>query len=199
MVLYSTAIGLKKLTGLWCLASWSSWGCVSRRNSSLASGRTCPAAASHFLENVDFRAFSHKFFGIFMKKTLYLPLNAETISLFFRDEQSPSPVQLLVWSKASHSAPPLAAAWITWRDRRATPRPQLESQLDQVLHSLSRQSITGIKKKFVYMRKNSSIEIYFILSEKSWKTTSQSSKVFYRQCCVTNISNIQYFVIQTCL
>jgi hypothetical protein len=62
---------------------------------------------------VDFRAFSHKFFGIFMKKTLYLPLNAETISLFFRDEQSPSPVQLLVWSKASHSAPPLAAAWIT--------------------------------------------------------------------------------------
>jgi hypothetical protein len=51
---------------------------------------------------------------IFMKeKTLHLPLNAETISLFFREEQSPSPVQLLVWSKASHSAPPLAAGWIT--------------------------------------------------------------------------------------
>jgi hypothetical protein len=48
-----------------------------------------------------------------LKKTLYLPLNAETISLFFREEQSPSPVQLLVWSKASHSAPPLAAGWIT--------------------------------------------------------------------------------------
>ncbi len=56
-----TAVGLKKLTGLWCLASWSSWGCVSRRNSWLASGRTCPAAASHFLENVDFRAFSRHF------------------------------------------------------------------------------------------------------------------------------------------
>ncbi len=166
----------KKLTGLWCLASCSSWGCVSRRSSSLASGRTCPAAASHFLKNVDFRAFSHHFLVFSCRKTLYLPLNAETISLFFREEQSPSPVQLLVWSKASHSAPPLAAGWITWRDRRATPRPQLESQLDQLLHSLSRQSITGTKKEILSTWKNFKLYKYIFFSLKILENTSQSTK-----------------------
>ena len=94
---------------------------------------------------------------------MHLPVKAETISLF-RRVQSPSPVQLRVCSSPSHSAPPLAAGWITWRDRRATPRPQSESQLDQLPHSPMTQSMTenSIKNNSEYFLKLK-FPLYFIM------------------------------------